>query len=49
MLNCQVLIKKITSNKTKHLLVLYELKMFKKFGAAYFRGKNYFEEIRKII
>ena len=32
--------KKITSNKTKHLLVENELKNF---DAAYFRGKNYFD------
>ena len=36
--------KKITSNKTKHLLVENELKKLEKFGAAYFKGKNYFEE-----
>ena len=36
--------KKITSNKTKHLLVENELKKIEKFDAAYFRGKNYFEE-----
>ena len=36
--------KKITSNKTKHLLVENELKKLEKFDAAYFRGKNYFEE-----
>ena len=36
--------KKITSNKTKHLLVENELKKFEKLDAAYFRGKNYFEE-----
>ena len=36
--------KKITTNKTKHLLVENELKNLEKFDAAYFRGKNYFEE-----
>ena len=36
--------KKITSNKTKHLLVENELKKIKNFDAAYFSGKNYFEE-----
>ena len=36
--------KKITLNKTKHLLVESELKKLEKFDAAYFRGKNYFEE-----
>ena len=36
--------KKITANKTKHLLVENELKNSEKFDATYFRGKNYFEE-----
>ena len=36
--------KKITTNKTKHLLVENELKNLEKFDAAYFRGINYFEE-----
>ena len=36
--------KKITLNKTKHLLVENKLKKLEKFDAAYFRGKNYFEE-----
>ena len=36
--------KKITANKIKHLLVENELKKLEKFYAAYFRGKNYFEE-----
>ena len=39
-----VINKKNTSNKTKHLLVQNELKKLEKFDAAYFRGKNYFEE-----
>ena len=43
-ISCQVLIKKITTNKTKHLLVENELKQLEKLDAAYFRGKNYFEE-----
>ena len=38
--------KKITANKTKHLLVENELKKVEKFDAAYFRGKNHFEEDR---
>ena len=36
--------KKNTTNKTKHLLVVNELKKLENFDAAYFRGKNYFEE-----
>ena len=36
--------KKITSNKAKHLLVENEPKKLEKFDAAYFRGKNFFEE-----
>ena len=36
--------KKIIANKTKHLLVENEFKKLEKFDAAYFRGKNYFEE-----
>ena len=36
--------KKITSNKTKHQLAENELKKLEKFDAAYFRGKNYFED-----
>ena len=31
-------------NKTKHLLVETELKKINTFDAAYYRGKNYFEE-----
>ena len=34
---------RVTSNKTKHLLVETELKRPKKIDAAYFRGKNYFD------
>ena len=36
--------KKLTSNKTKHILVENELKMLKTFGFSYFIGKNHFEE-----
>ena len=36
--------RKITANKTKHLLVQKEFKKFKTFDSGYFRGKNYFEE-----
>ena len=35
---------KITSHKGKHLLIENVLKKLEKFDAAYFRGKNYFEE-----
>ena len=34
---------RVTSNKTKHLLVENELKKLKNFDATYFRGKNYFD------
>ena len=34
---------RVTSNKSKHLLVKTELKKLKKFDAAYFRGKNCFD------
>ena len=36
--------RKITSNKTKHLLVENEFKKLKKFYLVYFRGKSNFEE-----
>ena len=36
--------RKITWNKSKHLLVENELKKLKKFDTSYFRGKSYFEE-----
>ena len=36
--------RKITSNKTKHVLVENELKKLKPFDSSYFIGKNYFEE-----
>ena len=35
--------KRINSNKTKRVLVKTELKKLKKFNAAYFRSKNYFD------
>ena len=43
MLNCQVLTKKITSNKSKHLLVENELKKLKLFDSSYFIGKKSFQ------
>ena len=36
--------KKITQNKTKHLIVENELKKLQTFDSNYFIGKNYFEE-----
>ena len=36
--------RKITANKSKHLLVENELKKLKKFDLSYFRGKSHFEE-----
>ena len=36
--------KKITSNKSKHLLVENELKKLQTFDSSYFKDKNYFEE-----
>ena len=44
MLNCEALIKKITSNKTRHLLVENDLKQLKTFDSIYFRGKSHFED-----
>ena len=44
MLNCWVLTKKITQNKTKHLLVESELNKLKTFDSGYFIGKSHFEE-----
>ena len=35
--------RKITKNKTDHLLVQNELNKFKTFDSSYFTGKNYFE------
>ena len=42
MLSC--LNRKITKNKTKHLLVENELKKLKTFDLSYFIGKSHFEE-----
>ena len=36
--------RKITSNKSKHLLVENELKKLKTFDSSYFVGKSHFEE-----
>ena len=36
--------RKITSNKTKHVLVENELKKLKTFDSSYFFGKSHFEE-----
>ena len=36
--------RKITTNKTKHLLIENELKKLKTFDSIYFRGKSHFEE-----
>ena len=36
--------RKITENKTKHLLVENQLKKLKTFDSSYFRAKNHFEE-----
>ena len=36
--------RKITKNKSKHLLVENELNKLKTFDSSYFRGKNYFDE-----
>ena len=38
------LIRKITNNKSKHLLVENELNKLKTFDSSYFYGKNYFNE-----
>ena len=35
---------RVTTNKTKHLLVENELKKLKTFDSSYFEGKNHFEE-----
>ena len=42
--NLSSLNRKITSNKTKHLLVENELKKLKIFDSSYFIGKSHFEE-----
>ena len=39
-----VLSRKITKNKSKHLLVENELNKFKTFDLSYFSGKSHFEE-----
>ena len=36
--------RKITQNKSKHLLVENELNKLKTFDSSYFKGKSYFEE-----
>ena len=36
--------RKITKNKSKHLLVENELNKLRTFDSSYFRGKNYFDE-----
>ena len=38
--------RKITENKTKHLLAENELKKLKTFDSSYFSGKSHFEEDR---
>ena len=40
----QVISKRITSNKSKYLLVENELKKSKTFYLSYFKGKGHFEE-----
>ena len=42
--NLQILSKRITSNKSKYLLVENELKKLKAFYLSYFKGKSHFEE-----
>ena len=44
MLSCQVIRKKITSNRSKHLFVENELKKLKAFDSSYFIGKSHFKE-----
>ena len=45
MLSCWVLTKKLlTQNKTKHLLVEYELNKLKTFHSSYFIGQSHFKE-----
>ena len=44
MLNCPVLTKKVTQNKTKNLLPESEFNQLKIFDSDYFIGKSYFEE-----
>ena len=35
---------RVTSNKTKNLLLENEIKKLNNFDVAYFRGKNYFDD-----
>ena len=42
--NLSGLSRKITQNKTKHVLVENELNKLKTFGSAYFIGDSHFEE-----
>ena len=42
--NLSSLHKKVTSNKTKHLLVENKLNKLKTFDLSYFMGKSHFEE-----
>ena len=37
--------RKISKNKTKHLLVENELNKLKTFDSSYYRSKTYFEEV----
>ena len=39
-----ILNRKITSNKTKHLVIENKLKKLKTFDLIYFHGKNHFED-----
>ena len=43
-INCQVLIKKITSNKTKHLIVENVLKKLETLDSIYFHGESHFKD-----
>ena len=43
-ISSKIKIKRINTNKTKHLLVENEFKKLKTFDSIYFRGKSYFEE-----
>ena len=44
MINVRTFIKKINSNKTKHLIVENQLKKLETFDSIYFRGKSHFED-----
>ena len=37
--------RKISPNKTKHVLVENEFKKLRRFGSIYFKGKSYFKKI----